>query len=392
MLRRDGTGRYDSQELLRQFCAEKLAGEADAVVLARDRHCAYFTGLLAQRYEALLWRRPVETYRELSAEMDNIHAAWGWAVEQGDLDAMDRTFEVYWQLLDWRGAGEMIITVFNDAAEKVANLHGVDAAQERQRLCLLGEMLIPVGQRRAHDLGLRTKGHDLAIKGLELIRQVDPVDPRKQFWARLRLGLISNETDTREAEHLFEICIAICRNSGDHHGLAIAHGELAWCFFLQQMLGKARWHLRESLNLIARFGRNRWSHVSHCLQAVLQIQDGDYAAAQQVLEGLKRFSWDIDNRHAVCLALGLQAQLARINGDYEKACARYRQALQMVERAGSPDAEPYFRIKLGALLRLMGDYENASNNLDVGIAYLEKRRLDPATALAEQGRLAFRAA
>ena len=389
LLRRDGDGRYDSQELLRQFCAEKLAGEADAVVRARDRHCAYFTGLLAQRYEALLWRRPVETYRELSAEMDNIHVAWAWAVEQGDLAAMDRAFEVYWQLLDWRGAGEMIITVFNDAAEKVANLHGVDVAQERQRLCLLGEMLIPVGQRRAHNLGLRTKGHDLAIKGLELIRQVDPVDQRKQFWAQLRLGLISIETDTLEAEHLLEGCIAICRNSGDHHGLAIAHGELAWCFFLPQILDKARWHLRESLDLIARFGRNRWSHVSHNLQSVLQIQDGDYAAAQKVVEEMRRFSWDIDNRHAVCLALGLQAQLARINGNYNVARSLCEQALQMVERVGTPDIAPYLWVKLSALSRLEGKHEEAASFLDKSAAYVDRHRLSAVSVWAEQGRLAY---
>ena len=131
VLRRDENGRYDSQELLRQFCADKLAVDPAATERTRDRHCSYFTSLMAQRYEALLWRRPVETYRALSIEFDNLNAAWAWAVEQGDLVAMDNAFEVYWQLLDWRGAGEEIIAIFGNAAERLERMRGVDATRRK---------------------------------------------------------------------------------------------------------------------------------------------------------------------------------------------------------------------------------------------------------------------
>ncbi len=389
LLRHDESGRYDSQELLRQFCADKLAVDPEATNRTRDRHCSYFTSLMAQRYEALLWRRPVETYRELSAEIDNLNAAWIWAVERGNLVAMDNAFEVYWQLLDWRGAGEEIIAVSGHAAERLEKVRGEYPLEENRRLCLLGQFLVPHGQRKVHNWGLNEDGLAIAERGLALIRQANPADRLKEFWALIQLGMACLEVMPARAQQVYEECISLCHGLGNDYGLLIAHTLAAWHFILKGDLNEAWVHARQSHALTLRFGTNRWSIVSLELQAMMKLYEGEYVEADRAAMEMFRFARDVNNYHYLCNSLILQAYLARIEGQYGAAFRLIEEAVQWGERSGVPDREPICQLKLSALCRLAKDFAEAARLLNESAATFDRLHMNQASLFAERGRLAF---
>src|SRR4029079_10085996 len=49
LLRRSGDGRYDMHELVRQYAATHLNADAHVYAATRDRHAAFYMGLVQQR-------------------------------------------------------------------------------------------------------------------------------------------------------------------------------------------------------------------------------------------------------------------------------------------------------------------------------------------------------
>ena len=92
MLRKLPSGRYDIQELLRQFALEKLyeVGEAEAI---RDAHMRYYADFIQIRTPDIKGRRQLEGLNEIEADFENVRAAWLRAVEHADYPMIDKMVE-----------------------------------------------------------------------------------------------------------------------------------------------------------------------------------------------------------------------------------------------------------------------------------------------------------
>jgi predicted ATPase len=91
---RDAAGRtfYSMHELLRQFAARKLTATdfiiPDAQWLAQRRHSQYYLQMVATHEPHLYGRQTKATLAEFQANIDNIRAAWRWAVTNADRDLL----------------------------------------------------------------------------------------------------------------------------------------------------------------------------------------------------------------------------------------------------------------------------------------------------------------
>ncbi|MCK6623743.1 MAG: helix-turn-helix domain-containing protein [Anaerolineae bacterium] len=81
LLRREEGGRYDLHEVVRQYALAHLTDEAGREPATRDRHCEFYLALLQSRESDLKNAALRRALRELTDEIDNIRAAWAWAVE-----------------------------------------------------------------------------------------------------------------------------------------------------------------------------------------------------------------------------------------------------------------------------------------------------------------------
>jgi serine/threonine protein kinase/predicted ATPase len=86
LLQRDpATGRYDMHELLRQYAEGRLAATPNAHDDAAGRHAAYYAAFLHRLEAGLLGADKHKGLAQIEREIDNVRAAWDFAVAHGNL-------------------------------------------------------------------------------------------------------------------------------------------------------------------------------------------------------------------------------------------------------------------------------------------------------------------
>src|SRR5258705_9744345 len=109
LLRRSGDGRYDMHELVRQYAATHLNADSHVYAATRDRHAAFYMGLVQQREMELKRARQKTVLDELVAEIDNLRLAWDWAASHAQLAELSRAvrgFSWFYELRSWFHEGE----------------------------------------------------------------------------------------------------------------------------------------------------------------------------------------------------------------------------------------------------------------------------------------------
>ena len=90
LLTREPNGRYQIHELLRQFAEARLETMLKRALRIHDLHAAYYTRFLYEREKDLNGGRQREASLEIEAELDNIRAAWSWAVEHSRIEDIEQ--------------------------------------------------------------------------------------------------------------------------------------------------------------------------------------------------------------------------------------------------------------------------------------------------------------
>lgn len=80
LIRREENGRFAIHELLRQYAAEKIQADPEAWLAARQRHADHYLGWLADQSTLLKGPQQKTAFDTLEDDIDNIRAAWLWAV------------------------------------------------------------------------------------------------------------------------------------------------------------------------------------------------------------------------------------------------------------------------------------------------------------------------
>ncbi len=93
LLRRTADGRYEVHDLLRQYAAERLAADPETSAAVHNRHCRYYARLMAAHSEQLKGEELSDALAVLSAERDNVRAAWDWAVSQRRVEELNQFME-----------------------------------------------------------------------------------------------------------------------------------------------------------------------------------------------------------------------------------------------------------------------------------------------------------
>ena len=148
----DGDIRYRFLETIRAYALEQLhaTGEDSQI---RDRHCAYYARMLDNRTADLLSGTISAVWPELVAELENIRAAWGWAVERRRYQALAAMAPSVQTLYEVHGLFAESVALFGAAVEVLrAALEQLpaDAMVRAQELRWeLGQLLSLYGIRRA---------------------------------------------------------------------------------------------------------------------------------------------------------------------------------------------------------------------------------------------------
>ncbi len=199
-LRCDPNGRYDLHELLRQYAGEKLieAGEAER---AHDTHCAYYAQFMDSRVDDLRGRRQIEALAEITADFENVRAAWIWAIKHKQTENIENMLEGLWLFCNMRNREQEGASLFR---------FGTHAFSEEKRFERLWGRLIARGGGEPEIIQMQ---HDRA---LQIARHYDDVG-EIAFCLQKISDIVGDQVKTKQ---LLEQSLAYYRHLEDHYGVA----------------------------------------------------------------------------------------------------------------------------------------------------------------------------
>jgi predicted ATPase/DNA-binding SARP family transcriptional activator len=116
-------GRYEVHELLRQF-GQRMLERTGIVEAAYAAHSRFFLHFVQVLEEDLKGRRQLAALAELEAELDNIRAAWWWALEHQEFELIDGALEPFSLFFTLRGRSREGTQILWQTYEKI----GVESA------------------------------------------------------------------------------------------------------------------------------------------------------------------------------------------------------------------------------------------------------------------------
>ena len=259
LLRRFADGRYQIHELLRQYAETRLRADPQAGQVIRARHSAHYLKFVTSRSNRLKNREQTSAIVEIETELGNIRAAWNYALQTQNVEAIYPALESLWNFhvyCDRLQEGE---DLFRRTVEAMRGLpavgineltlgfaqilHSVLAHRtgseelSQQHLEEGANILTRVGATREKaiaDVWNTTGTTEAIIARIQSAR--DALEQLNDRWgvatAYLCLGAYVNfYGDWRQARQYLTKSLEIARAIGDPLGQAGALGSLGWnCF------------------------------------------------------------------------------------------------------------------------------------------------------------------
>jgi predicted ATPase/DNA-binding SARP family transcriptional activator len=371
--------RYQIHELLRQYAAEKLAQDSAHDLAVHDRHSVYYCQWLHEKTSHLKDARQETATALIEADIDNVQAAWDWAVPQWSLriqsiqQAMDGLAYFY----ERQGRIQNGQEAFRRAAETM--LHGSgnrhtaesrialakalawygfftfllgDIASARQSLerglaLLTSEELAHEDTRPERALVYSLLGAVAAARGeeealswyersLELFRAVD----RRWEMSEVLMQMgrwVYTLAEFHRAEALYSESLAIKRTLGDRRGVATVLGRLSQVTVEQGQLDRAESLARES-SAIYHALENRYGIVEGLRQlGVILMWLGKHQEAHHLLESSLSLGRDLGDRALIAQIHSLIGLASSLLGLTDQAREHSEIGLRLARDFGDPN-------------------------------------------------------
>jgi predicted ATPase/DNA-binding SARP family transcriptional activator len=348
LLRRSHGTRYELHVMLRQFAAEELQAVPEEERATRERHGDYFTRALDCRAQ-LEGPTQAAVRQELEAELDNLRAAFRWAVEHRRLEWLARALEGLALLHQGRGRFREAQASLQEAVAAVRR--ALQAGEGGEGLgALLGRLLA----WQAH----------FALE----------VSPLPAAVAMLEEAVTLLRARPMGAELAFALRTA---------------GRLA---MKQGAHSAAEWYLRGSLEIGRRLGAQRTVILALEKLSTVATRRGDYAEALRLLEECLKLFRGMEDVRGMAACLGHLGSAFLLQGEHAKAERVLQEALRLIGESEHPRERAALLERLARTLTLGGALEEArrvyDKSLELGRSLSHPERV--AAALHGLGEVALR--
>jgi predicted ATPase/DNA-binding SARP family transcriptional activator len=273
--------RYGIHELLRQMAAEKLAAGQEETLIRR-RHADYFLRFVTQRAAQLQGRVQPAVVAELTQEVENVRAAWRFAVAVGN----------------WTAVAEALTGVYH---------------------------YIQISSRYL-------EGRELFAGAVEQLSRVSPPVDQGRLLRRLQtrqaaLGYALGAYE--ETYYQLQLCVTDADNERDDPEQAFVLRELGRTAASMGREAEAERYLRQSLAIAGRSGDRAAEADSMGTLAGLYNDYGDFKQGRRLGEASLAICRELDLAHlAVGVLIGL-GWSANCVGEYDRAKAYWEESMAL---------------------------------------------------------------
>jgi predicted ATPase/DNA-binding SARP family transcriptional activator len=327
LVRSVASGRFQMHELLCQFAHEKLVA-GDEEVAVRQQHSGYYLTLLSAWDGAVASDNQSAGRASIDEDIENIQAAWSWAVAQSDIAAIDQALDPLFFLYQSRSRYQEGLANFAAAAGVATS----DTLAEHPRLQTVRARLLARLGGFCYLLG----DYSTALVHLETSLDIARALSLRHVEAMVLafLGWISAwRCDYSTAQQQLRRSLEINRAIGDTSSVATVLENLAEILFDLGDAQEAKQLALESLALSRELRRpdliayafDRLGYMAFCL--------GEYdEAASHYQASLAGFE-SLDHELGRALALGGMGLIAWARGETQ-AWVYYEQSLAISRKIG----------------------------------------------------------
>ena len=321
-LHRSPAGRYQAHELLRRYATEKLLSQPSAAKETGRRHSEYFAALLIQQIDEARSDPKRKSLAGLTHDLDNLRAAWVWAVTQADLalvETMSRGIHLICQMTASFQEGEAALrmalqalgwgTEFLEQADSLSS-PTIKSILPWQLLTYQAGFQIYLGQLEQARLALE--------RCLPVFRRVAAQEETAR--ALFFLGDIARFLGNLAQSRVYlEESLAIYRMILDPGGIGFCLSNLGLIATASKEFDQARAFLEES-RAIFEEDSNIWGQaIAGINLAALHKTVGDTQAAFGLLEESLDICRGLGHRWGMTTCLFLLADISRQRGDLPAA-------------------------------------------------------------------------
>jgi predicted ATPase/DNA-binding SARP family transcriptional activator/pimeloyl-ACP methyl ester carboxylesterase/Tfp pilus assembly protein PilF len=357
LLHRDQDGRYEMHAMVQQFAGEQLGEPERAQVHAL--HGDFYLTFLQGHNRDLKGRRQKQALNRIAKDIDNVRAAWQWAVQSKSIQALERSAESFWLFNEYRGQLNEGKAPFAQAVEALApdGPTGAAGAQPEQAT-LVGFLMAALGSLTARH-GEFPRGKALMEEGISLQQQAEEVDSQKEAFsiAWLAFALVLQGRYV-EATHKARQSLALFPQTGDRWVKAGCLRLLGAAALIGGQLEQAENYLRDCLVACEEIGEHRIRTFAIENLASIAISRGDYEQADRLLDQALKFSDELDDPLSRADLLRERGRLDVLIGEYERAVQDLEQSLEIYQEIGRSDVAAALGY-LGTAFRHMGDDRQA---------------------------------
>jgi predicted ATPase/DNA-binding SARP family transcriptional activator/Tfp pilus assembly protein PilF len=352
LLRRVAADRYEILEVLRQYAAEKLHNAPQERDGVHDRHCQYYVAFMRRQGERLPGKEQQEALAEIGAEIENVRAAWRWAVERQDVrtitEVLDGLYRFY-ETQSWFQEGEQ---AFGTAVEKLREMNARGEA---------GILVAKILARRGWFCQRLSRFEEARTLSQESLSILQHPDVREELVLPLSsLGTVAFQLgDYSEAKQLFQEAFAISKEAGDRLKIAKSLNNLVIAVWTLGEYMEARRLIEESLAIYQEIGDQKG--VASCLTNLgnMALLSKNYAEAKELFEESLQISEALGNRRKIALLLTNLGMAAEGVGDYEEAQRLHQKSIticrEIDDLVGLAEGLNY----LGFTLCKLGEHQEA---------------------------------
>lgn len=354
-------GRYDLHQALRQYGAEKLAGQPEERAALLARHSAFYGEFMRSREAALRRQGQRQTLAEIAAEIENVRAGFKWAVEHGAAEAVDGYLGALASFLDIRSR-------FEEASQLS---DAILATWEARRLDRLADRLI-LARLRAWSGWFHYRQSRVLLaeermrQALELLAQLpdDEAAAGARAYINIQAVLTGAVTSRAEAEPLIRQSFEYYRARNDAWGNAILYPFTA----IDSGFAAIREAYLTSIEMFRAIGDDRGAsnRLAELGEAVHHA--GYFAEARQYFEEGLALARAMEDRYWISLTLDWSGWVARQMGLFDEARAQHQESLALSREIGDQLGVAGSLDNLGLLAFELGDLAEARRQFQAGLA------------------------
>ena len=329
LLHRTESGRYDLHELLRKYALMKLEESPEELENTKNIHSIYYLDEFGDRESDLRNVGQLTAMSEISAEMENIRAAWQYAVIHGQVTRLRKPIMSFW-FYDIRGWFQEAYDLFRWTVEKLESINEPYTTADPETIT--------------------TREHIRA----------------NLAWFCIRLGKFEESRKLLHQSLTFLRSFGACSEllNALHHMGALE--RLAGNFVLSQEL------FLEMLDLADGMGARWHTALAQGNIGVAKLALGEYQEARTWLQTANMTFREVGDRRILAVSLQFFGEVLRNLGDNADAQACLYESLEISKIFGDRWISGLSLNQLGLVFKARGEYEEAARLFRESLAHLRE--------------------